>query len=342
MNNSAISPIFVVGTPRSGTTLTAKILGWHPHVFMPGETHFFDDIYSRRKTLGDPNTTDGAVRIAERLMSLYGRFNEPDDQYRLESLTDIDTLVATLRENCVDYEQVLTLFMSLQMQAQGSNIWGNNAPRDIFNIKDIKAFYPSARIVVCVRDPRDFLGSYKGKWCTTADKEEVERLKQLYHPVVTSTLWKSSMKQLALVEQVFPSAQIYILHYETLVTAPEECVRALCQHVSVDYDPRMLEVKFSNSSEARSGPVSIFPTSVGSWRERVSAEEAWFAQKICVAEMGRLNYSCDKLRVNYWHVLRFILTAPYALWKGLQANKHKRGPLLPYLYRRLASVVTRG
>jgi len=48
------NPIFVVGTPRSGTILTAKILGRHSHIFMPGETHFFDDIYSRRIELGNP------------------------------------------------------------------------------------------------------------------------------------------------------------------------------------------------------------------------------------------------------------------------------------------------
>ena len=49
------APIFVLGMPRSGTTLTAKILGRHQKIFAlaPGETHYFHDVWSRRRELDD-------------------------------------------------------------------------------------------------------------------------------------------------------------------------------------------------------------------------------------------------------------------------------------------------
>lgn len=49
MTKQSVAPIFVFGIPRSGTTLTAMIIGRHSRLFMSGETHYIDDIYSRRK-----------------------------------------------------------------------------------------------------------------------------------------------------------------------------------------------------------------------------------------------------------------------------------------------------
>ena len=64
------SPIFVIGAPRSGTTLTANILGRHPNIFMPGETHFFDDIYHRKSKLGNPSDEINREAIIKRLSKL--------------------------------------------------------------------------------------------------------------------------------------------------------------------------------------------------------------------------------------------------------------------------------
>ena len=90
-------PIFIIGTPRSGTTLTARILGKHSRIFMPGETHFFEDIYSRRKEWGEYINRKTSEVILERLSNMYGRYNEPTDQKRIDFLFEneknIDSLV---------------------------------------------------------------------------------------------------------------------------------------------------------------------------------------------------------------------------------------------------------
>ena len=66
-------PVFIIGTPRSGTTLTAKILGRHSNIFMPGETHFFDDVYSvvfgaGSRNLGDRLWQLGDVKFIDGLL----------------------------------------------------------------------------------------------------------------------------------------------------------------------------------------------------------------------------------------------------------------------------------
>ena len=106
--------------------------------------------------------------------------------------------------------------MTLQMRDVGKRRWGNNAPRDLFSYTDIAAFFPDARFIICVRDIRDFLLSYKGKWKVTGE-EHVERLKRLYHPVVTSMLWKSSMRTVDQIRRTLPAENWVLVHYENLV-----------------------------------------------------------------------------------------------------------------------------
>lgn len=326
------APIFIVGTPRSGTTLTAKILGHHSRIFMPGETHFFDDIYSRRSELGRPENVEARRKILGRLLTLYGRFNEPEDQKRIDILVDKHRFKEKVFQNSHSYLAMLNLFMELQVEYAGKKRWGNNAPRDIFNIKEILEFYKDAKIIVCVRDIRDFLLSYKGKWRATSE-EEVERLKKLYHPIVTSLLWKSSMKLIPSIKKLVPAENFFILKYEYLVEEPEKAVRQLCTFLDERFESEMLGVTSANSSHGEAQP-GIFSSSVSKWKKLLSKEEIAIAQKIAGREMQLLDYKIEKTSANSLSLLSIYFSAPFALWRGLTANKEKRGPLFPYLLKR--------
>ena len=63
--------------------------------------------------------------------------------------------------------------MNIQMRSQGKSRWGNNVPKDIFNIDKILSFYPDAKILVCIRDPRDFLVSYKHFWQAGSSEDNI-------------------------------------------------------------------------------------------------------------------------------------------------------------------------
>ena len=49
-------PIFIVGAPRSGTTLLQYMLRSHPNISIPtGESHFFIPLLKNSKKYGDLN-----------------------------------------------------------------------------------------------------------------------------------------------------------------------------------------------------------------------------------------------------------------------------------------------
>lgn len=331
-------PIFIVGTPRSGTTLIAKILGQHSRIFMPGETHFFDDIYSRRNEFGDPPSSKSIESIINRLKTLYAHYDEPVDQERVSILFENSLIQLENRmSECRSYREILSLFMENQAKQLGKSRWGNNTPRDLFHMDSITNFYPDAKFIVCVRDIRDFLLSYKYKWRATAI-EYSQRLKQLYHPVITSLLWKASMQRVLTITEYVPEQNLIIIHYEDLVTQPTYVVQKICNVIEEKFESEMLSVKNNNSS-TQGQPEGIFTSSIGRWRTSLGSEEAWIAQCIAGRELEKIGYTCEQLKVNYMKVVYSFLYFPIALARSLYSSRDMRGPLLPYLGRRVAPLL---
>ena len=328
-------PIFVVGTPRSGTTLTAKILGLQSRIFMPGETHYLDDVLSRSDQLGDVREGSTISRIAERLYTIDGRYYEPEDQSRIEKLFPACTDLGEALRGSADFGEILDRFMRIQMEAESKQRWGNNAPRDLFGFRELKQFFPGAKFVICVRDVRAFLLSYKGKWKIVDEDFHVERLKNLYHPVVTSYLWKSSMKQLACLRNEISANDWVIVRYEELVTEPERTIRKVCEAIDEVFEPAMLDVDSHNSS-CTDQEKGIFDTSVDRWLTELEPEEIAVGQYIAKNELSFLGYQNVDVSVHTGRLMYLWTGAPFALWKALCANRQMRGPLIPYLAKRVS------
>lgn len=333
-------PIFVVGTPRSGTTLTANLLGNHSRIFMPAETHFFDDIYSRRKELGDPRDPASMARILDRLSTLYRRQHEGQYQKQHQDLFRDSDRLARLMGACRDYRDVLSRFVEIQMRAAGKVRWGNQVPRDIFNVSDILSFYPDAKIIVCIRDVRDFLLSYSGMK-NVVPPRHVARQRRIYHPVVTSLLWRATVRQIPAIRQQVPAGNLLMVRYEDLVKTPEAVARQVCGILGEEFEPQMLAVRDNNSSDGsnREKATGIFDSSVGRWRSVLPREHAYVAQIITGKDLRDLGYQKERIDASPTKVALIFLGFPFALLRGLYANRSKQGALMPYLAKRVASLV---
>jgi hypothetical protein len=329
----AAPPIFVVGAPRSGTTLTARILGRHSRIFMPGETHFFDDIYSRRHELGDLANAESRRNVIDRLSTLYGRYDETSDQQRIERLlkTGADTLTT-----CLTYKAMFSRFMELQMKQFGKKRWGNNVPKDIFHVEDILSFYREAKFIVCVRDVRDFLLSYKNKWRTTGETN-ADRVRRLYHPIITSLLWRATVAQISRLRDLVRTENVLILKYENLVYDAEKAARELCQFLGEDFEPDMLNIDAENSS-FEINEKGIYSASVGRWRSLLPREEVYLAELITGKRLLDFGYSPEKLKVDFFKTACLWATLPYGLWQAFRANRAIRGPMVPYVVRRFSAL----
>jgi hypothetical protein len=120
-------PIFVVGCPRSGTTLLRLILDSHPSISAGPETRFLWGIRA----------------LEERNWPTLEGFGLSLDEW---------------------HAQVRTLFESLHLryaEHQGKTRWADKSPDYALMLDYIDTLYPNAQIVHIVRDPRDVIDAWR-------------------------------------------------------------------------------------------------------------------------------------------------------------------------------------
>jgi hypothetical protein len=334
------APVFIVGTPRSGTTLTATILGGHSRLFTGGAVQFLEDIHSRREVIGDPRTDPGArERVIERLRTLQGRHGGPLSQESIDRLFAETDLADQLRRS-PGYGELFSTFMDSQARDAGKPRWANHVPRDIFHLDQILAWFPDARIIICARHVLDFLVSYRDQFQRAqrrAALTNADRLRRLYHPIATSMLWRVSVRVALDAIARWPERTM-LSRYEDLVADPARQVAKLSAFVGEEFEPDMLTVQRNNSSHSV-GTQGIFSTSVGQWRAQLSATEAWIGLTLCGDALRQLGYPVAPVRPRWTEVGRWAGTLPLYAISAMRANADRRGPRIRYLARRLDALV---
>lgn len=223
-------PIFIVGMVRSGTSLVERILASHPTVFGAGELeHAF--------ALGVRSFLDPAIRRQFRPLDTY-----PADAFEAfgrDYLAKLDALETTAPRVT------------------------DKLPFNMMMIGLIRAALPNAKIIHCVRDPRDTcLSVYRQNFATdnyrfAYELETIGRFHNLYRRLMRH--W----------HEVYPGA-IHDICYESLVRDPEPEVRRLLAACDLDWNDGCLRfhatpgvVTTASFYQVRQ---PLYADSVGSWR----------------------------------------------------------------------------
>jgi hypothetical protein len=279
-------PVFVVGAPRTGTTLTREILNRHPRIHLFDEVHFFERVWDDRVALGDlasPLSQTAAIQRVRDIVHRWGSDPEVADRLTVEEYRR--RLMSAGRR----YDNVLRILLEEGAAGHGADIWGDSSPQDVLYLDTILSWYPDARIVALVRDPRAYLCS-----CKNYFRRNVATYRERANPVTQSLLWRSYMAAVLEAETKPWADSVLRLRYEDLVSDPETQVRRLADHVGVDFDPAMLEVERSNSSFTPDGETGeaagIVSTSRDRWRDELTPTEIWVGERIFGEVMTRLGY----------------------------------------------------
>jgi len=103
----------------------------------------------------------------------------------------------------------------------------------------------------------------------------------------------------------------------------------------------MLRVEANNSS-FKVQQQGIFSTSIQQWKQHLSHEQVYIAERLARPELEQLGYPTAHVWPNPFKLLHITASFPYALCRALHANRGVRGPLLPYLKRRATAVFSSG
>lgn len=142
------APVFVVGCPRSGTTLLYDMLlsagGFAVYL---AESNVFNLLVPR---FGDPGVESNRRRLLDVWL-----------QTKLFRAGHIDPapLQARLDAECHHAGDFLKIFMEEICRTQQVNRWADNSPEEILYLPLIKLLFPNALVVHIIRDGRDAAAS---------------------------------------------------------------------------------------------------------------------------------------------------------------------------------------
>lgn len=145
MQSPEASPIFVIGTGRSGTTLLRMMLCAHPRIYLTHEASFYlwDALY--------PDKHDGEAFLDYYLQSFSYRWLRMDPAaFAADVPQPLDR---------ADRKQLFTAIMKAKAAEHGKPRWGDKTPTHASHLDRIFADYPDARVVRIVRDPRGVVSS---------------------------------------------------------------------------------------------------------------------------------------------------------------------------------------
>ncbi|MHC5008486.1 MAG: sulfotransferase [Planctomycetota bacterium] len=229
-------PSFLVGFPRSGTTLTERVMAAHPDVVTADE-----------KPVLDPVTTRMAAM-----------FSEGDIPGMLPELDRDD--IARLRD--AYWEQAETV---MQMELSGKT-YVDKLPLNIIHLPLINVMFPEARIIVALRDPRDVcLSCFMQRFeLNTAMINFLwwERTAEFYARVMDLWLHLRDKVTLDFIE----------VRYEDTVDDFESQARTLLDFLGVGWDEGVLEFhkesrkKFISTPSFTGVSEKIYKRSAGRWR----------------------------------------------------------------------------
>ena len=225
-------PIFLVGLPRTGTTLLERMLSSHPNVIAAGEL---------------PNFSRQMMRLIS--ADCHRKNLSAIEQVRYSLKLDMSSLGASYLESTRDVTGTSQRFV-------------DKLPFNYLNIGLIAAALPDAKILHMTRYPMDscfaiYKTLFQRAYPFSYDLDELAKYYVAYYRLMAH--WHSSLP-----------GKILDVAYEDLVADPETELRRVFAHCDLDWEPQAVEFhknkEASTTASASQIRQPVHQKSVGRWR----------------------------------------------------------------------------
>lgn len=231
---------FIVGRPRSGTTLLRTLFDANPHVVIPPESQFIVNLYPRYG-----NVTRWSVDLMESFVQdvqqqwLFSTWNISSNLL-LEALLplvgdhtygDICKMVYLQYQSIYPKEKIL--------------FFGDKNPGYTIYTDRLAHIFPNAKFIHITRDYRDHFVSVRN----------VDFELPMVSLVVTK--WRFFFQHFRDMMEKNPDTHLEI-RYEDLVTHPEKEMKKLCQFTGVPFDPKIFDFYKQADPEHEMAKTEVF------------------------------------------------------------------------------------
>lgn len=281
--------VFVVGCNRSGTSLLRQILNKSAELCLCPETHFLrrlasDSVNQTRQRFGDLSLESNVRRFVNYIYADHRTLKISYWLWLKRNFTREEftrRVLATDRSDRALFQTLMQIYAETAKPAHTDLILGEKTPTHLYYVPTLLQWFPNARVIHMMRDPRAIIVSKLKKVNRKTSRDgflkplgEVPQrvLAPLADPVEvvhTSTAWMDAARLHDKYMHHY-SNQYRLLRFEDLIAEPEANIKKICAFVGVEFDPAMLQgihvIASSYSSEHR-GMKGIDARALDRWRE---------------------------------------------------------------------------
>jgi hypothetical protein len=190
-------PFFIVGVPRSGTTLLRQMLRGHPRLAIPRESHFVPHALA---------SASGAAALDVILTS----------RQFAEWGVDADAVRRRAHAGDLTPADAVRAAFEAYAESEGKPRWGDKTPAYVLHMPQIATAFPGAAFVHIIRDGREVAASLRDAWWGADDI------------LLAAHQWRRIIGAARAAAATLPASQYLEVRYADLVADPEaELVRIL-------------------------------------------------------------------------------------------------------------------
>jgi len=291
--------LFVVGCPRSGTTLLQRMLDAHPQLAVANDTHFIPRALEavRPRALED----DGALGDASALPELVSWVR---GYYRFARMGLHEAGFEEAAGSAHDYREFVSLLYTQFARQHGKERGGEKTPDYVRHLPFLHRLFPWARSVHIIRDGRDVALSIAEWACRDGRRKGPAKLALWREqPVATCALWWRWQVRLGRRSRsVLPPGAYHEVRYERLVDDPEAALRSVASFLGLPFSGRMLTFNEGKvrQEEGLSAKKAWLPPTPGlrDWRIQMKPNDVELFEALAGDLLCELGYARASERVS--------------------------------------------
>ncbi len=215
MQDQMNKPVFVVGSPRSGTSILTWCLGQHPNMFPVPESNWMGD-FAISVAIGHQ------IGAARGDRSIFSAMDISQDELFAILGRSINDLILRHRKDLERKRQVTS------EESERKGRWVDGTPEYSFHICGLRKLFPKALFIHLVRDVRSVVRSMLN-FHLVAGHDLVNNEEEAYN------YWFRTVSSCLLAERAYGPRVVLRLRYSDLLNAPEIAMRSVLEFIGERY-----------------------------------------------------------------------------------------------------------
>ena len=276
---------FILGNPRSGTTLLRLMLNAHSEIGVPPECGMILWWYDKYKNWNSGSNLDETLvhRFIKDILS-----SKKIEDWNIS----FEELQKTFDQKPENYIQV---FQFLYQNFTNKSIVGDKNNYYIRELDGLNKVYKNSKYIHLVRDGRDVACSY------LKIKELAQDLK--YIPVLPGTIKTIAQewnRNIVNIDRFLQNKDAFVLRYEDLLSEPIKKLTELCEFLNVEFEEEMLTFAKHNNE----------PTSTLNWKKKTlegldSNNVMKFHKTLSTQEIRQFNVIAKPCLIKYDYEIEY-------------------------------------